>query len=114
MGSETVCWNAWWRTVTPGVPVRAIGSIAAAVIAMSAVIAVVTAPVVVAPAPASATTPAIRVGTDGYLKIKITGHIAEKIAPDVIKDVETVVPSVIAAPSVTVVIVPGHVPCDRS
>lgn len=97
--------------------VRAIRSIATAIIAVTTMIAmvtiitVVTAPVVIAPASTAA--PAVGVSANGDLKIKISGHITEHVAPDIIEHIEAVVPPIVAAPAVmTVITVPWHVPCN--
>ena len=88
-----------------------------AIVAIITIIAVVTTPVIIttapAPASASATTPAFGIGADSDFKIKITGHITEHVAPDIIHEVKFVVSAVVPVPTIPVVIVvPGHVPRD--
>jgi hypothetical protein len=81
---------------------------------MITIIAVVSAPVVITSASTAASAPAICIGAYTDFKIKITGHITEHIAPDIIEEVEIIIPAIITAPAVTTVIVPGHVKCDSS
>jgi len=78
-------------------------------------IAVVSSPVIITSASAAtpATTPAFGIGPHGDFKIKITGHITEHVAPDIIKHIEATVMAMAAIPTATVavvIVVPGHVP----
>jgi hypothetical protein len=74
---------------------------------MVTIIALISTPVVIVPA--SATSPALCVGAYTNLEIKIARHVPEHIPPDIIEEVEVVVPAIVPVPAVAMVIVPGHV-----
>jgi hypothetical protein len=85
------------------------------IVAIITIIAVVSTPVIIASAPASATSPAFGIGANSDFKIKITGHITEHVAPDIIHEVKSVISAsaIVPVPTVPMVIViPGHVPRD--
>jgi hypothetical protein len=75
---------------------------------------VVSAPVVVTSTSAAASAPAIRIGANANFEIKVSSHITKHIAPDIVKEVEIIIPAIVSAPAVTAVIVPGHIKCDGS
>jgi hypothetical protein len=79
---------------------------------MAAIIAMVTAPVAVAPAFASATTPALGVGAYANLEIEVARHITKHVAPDIVEEIEVVAPAIITTPAIAMVVIPGHV--DRN
>jgi hypothetical protein len=81
---------------------------------MVAIVTMVTAPVVVAPTLASTATPALGIGADTNLEIEVARHIAEHVAPDIIKEIEVVAPAIITAPTIAMVVIPGHVDRDRA
>jgi hypothetical protein len=85
----------------------------ATIVAIISIIAVVTTPVIITTATASATTPAFGIGANSDFKIKITEHITEHVAPDIIQEVKFVVTAMVSVPTIPVVIVvPRHVPGD--
>lgn len=85
----------------------------ATIVAIITIIAVVTTPVIITTAPAPSTTPAFGIGADSDFKIKITEHIAEHIAPDIIHEVKFVVTAIVPVPTIPmVIVVPWHVPSD--
>ena len=83
------------------------------IVAIITIVAVVTTPVIITTATASATAPAFGIGANGDFKIKITGHITEHVAPDIIHEVKFVVSAIVPVPTIPmVIVVPGHVPRD--
>jgi hypothetical protein len=83
---------------------------------MAAIITLISAPVAVtsARASASATTPALGVGAYPNLEIEITRHIAKHVTPDIIEEIEVVAPAIITTPAIAMVVIPGHVERDRA
>lgn len=81
---------------------------------MVAIIALVSAPVAVAPALASATTPALGVGAYTNLEIEVARHVTKHVTPDVIEEIEVVAPAIVTTPAITMVVIPGHVERDSA
>ena len=74
----------------------------------------ISAPIVVAPALASASTPTFGIGAYANLEIEVTPHVAEHVAPDIIEEIEVVEPTIVATPAIVPVVVPRHVDRNRA
>lgn len=81
---------------------------------MVAIIAMISAPIAVAPALASAATPTLGIGAYTNLEIEVTPHIAEHVAPDIIEEIKVVEPTIVATPAIVPVVVPRHVNRNRA